>query len=78
MLVRDKTMSGFIKDWYKYLENDKDIPIDKIRMETRTGRPACDQTFTETIAQLTSRSIQKGKPGRARKQKLQEKRCYVP
>jgi hypothetical protein len=72
MLVGNRTMRGLIEDWYGYLENDKDIPIDKIRMATRTGRPAGDQYFTETIAQLTSRSLQKGKPGRPRKQKLQE------
>ena len=32
MLVRDRTMRGLIEDWYGYLENDNDIPIDKIRM----------------------------------------------
>jgi putative transposase len=72
MLVGDRTMYGLIEeDWYKYLENDKDIPIDEIRMATRTGRPAGDQYFTESIAQLTNRSLQKGKPGRPRKQILQ-------
>jgi hypothetical protein len=70
-LVRDRTIYGLIEeDWYRYLENDKDIPMDKIRLATRTGRPAGDQYFTNTIEQLTSRSLQKGKPGRPRKQKL--------
>jgi hypothetical protein len=55
---------GFIKDWYNNVENDKDIPTDEIRMATRTGRPAGDQFITDTIEQLTSRSLQKGKPGR--------------
>ncbi len=61
MLVRDRAMRGLIEDWYKYLENDKDIPIDidEIRMATKTGRPAGYQYFTETIAQMTSRSLQK-------------------
>jgi len=40
MLVRDKTMDGLVEDCYEYLENDKDIPMDAIRMATRTGRRA--------------------------------------
>ncbi len=78
MLVRDRTMRGLIEDWYGYLENDNDIPIDKIRMAIKTGRPAGDQDFTETIAQLTSRSLQKGKTGRPRKQKLLENGVMSP
>jgi len=71
-------MRGLIEDWYGYLENNKDIPIDEIRMATRTGRPAGDQYFTETIAQLTNQSRQKGKPGKPRKQKQQENGVVTP
>jgi hypothetical protein len=72
MLIRDRTICGLIEDWYGYLENDKDIPMEEIRMATRTGQSAGGQYFTEIIAQLICRLLQKGKPGGPRKQKLQE------
>jgi putative transposase len=37
MLVRDRTMRCLIEDWYGYLENDKDISMDKIRMDDKNG-----------------------------------------
>jgi len=47
-------------------------------MTTRTDQPAGDQFFTETMAQRTSRLQQKSKPGRPRKQKLQENGVMSP
>ena len=78
ILVRDRKIRSLVEDWHKYLENNKDIPLDEIRMATRTGRPAGDPYFTEAIAQLSSRSLQKGKPGRPRKQELQDNGVVSP
>jgi hypothetical protein len=78
MLVRDRKMRSLAEDWHRHLENDKDISIDEIMMATSTGRPAGDQTFTETFVQLTSRSLQKGKPGRPGKQELQDNGVVSP
>ncbi len=78
ILVRDRTMRGLVEDWHAHLENDKDIPMNGIRMATRTGRPVGDQYFIEKIEQFTSRSLRKGKPGRPRKQKSLENGVMSP
>ena len=63
-LVTDKSLRGLIDDWRGYLGNDQDMPLEKIRKATRTGRPAGDEHFIETMEQLTGRSLGKQKPGR--------------
>lgn len=67
VLVRDRTMLGLIDDWRVYLGNDQDVPADKLRKATRTGRPAGDQDFIETLERLTGRTLCKQKPGRRAK-----------
>ena len=63
-LVRDRSLRGLIDDWRVYLGNDQNLPLEKIRKATRTGRPAGDEHFIETMEQLTGRSLGKQKPGR--------------
>lgn len=67
MLVRDRTLRGLIDDWRVYLKDDQDQPQEKIRKTTRTGRPAGDEHFIETIERLTGRTLRKQKPGRRTK-----------
>jgi putative transposase len=64
LLVRDRSLRGLIDDWRAYLSDDQGLPKEKIRKATRTGRPAGDGQFIETMEQLTGRTLCKQKPGR--------------
>ncbi len=64
VLVRDRTLRGLIDDWRVYLGNDQDMPAEELRKATRTGRPAGDRDFIETLQRLTGRTLHKQKPGR--------------
>jgi putative transposase len=64
VLVRDKTLLGLIDDWRAYLGNDQNESAEKLRKATRTGRPAGDRDFVETLERLTGRALHKQKPGR--------------
>ena len=64
VLVRDRTLRGLIDDWRAFLGNDQDLPADKLRKATRTGRPAGDRHFIETMERLTGRILCRQKPGR--------------
>ena len=67
-LVKDRSLSGMISDWEGYLCTDTSGEVEQIRMATQTGRPAGDDEFVATIARLTGRDLNKGAPGRPRKQ----------
>ncbi|MFZ3116458.1 MAG: transposase [Syntrophales bacterium] len=57
VLVRDRTLLGLIDDWRVYLGNDQDVPAEKIRKATRTGRPAGDRDLIATLERLTGRTL---------------------
>jgi putative transposase len=66
LLVSDRTLLGLIDDWRVFLTDntDSEFPTAAIAKATRTGRPAGDDLFIETIGQLTCRNLAKKKPGR--------------
>lgn len=67
-LVTDRTLLGLITDWDGYLAGGMAEELDRIRMATRTGRPAGDEEFADKVANVTGRDLRKGKPGRQKKQ----------
>ncbi len=67
-LVKDRTLSGLITDWKDFIAGGIAGEIDRIRMATQTGRPAGDDLFINQIGSLTGRDLNKGMPGRPRKQ----------
>ena len=68
-LVIDRTLIGLIRDWEGFLlEGTSDEETARLRMAAKTGFPAGDDAFVAKIANLTGRDLNKGKPGRPRKQ----------
>ena len=64
ILVEDKTLIGLIEDWQSFLADADDQQFEALRRATRTGRPAGDPSFIESLEHLTGRTIKPGKPGR--------------
>jgi hypothetical protein len=57
-----------ITDWKDFLMEGMASEIDRLRMATQTGRPAGDDVFIAKVGDLTGRDLNKGMPGRPRKQ----------
>jgi putative transposase len=63
-LVTVEPMLRRIRDWSAYLETSDDADsTDKIRLHTRTGRPAGSDHFLEQLETITGRKLRKRKPG---------------
>ena len=68
-LVMDCSLWQMVNDRHEFLEGG-DIVIDKkLRMATRTDRPAGGEQFLLKIENLTRRNLRNKKPGRAAKEK---------
>ena len=68
-LVADRTLLGLVEDWQSFLAGLKDLQPETIRLATRTGHPAGDPSFIESLEHLTGRTLKRGKPGRPLKNK---------
>ncbi len=66
-LVKDRTLLGWITDWKEFLGSGDDQATVRLRLATRTGRPAGGEEFIALVEGLTGRDLRKGPPGRPRK-----------
>jgi len=71
IIVHDRTLIGLIDDWRLFLADAKDRRSEALRLATRTGRPAGDLSFIESLEHITGRALKQGKPGRPAKSKLE-------
>ena len=63
-LVTVQPMLRLCRNWSAYLENSVDAECaDRIRLHTRTGRPAGSELFLEHLETITGRNLKKLKPG---------------
>jgi len=63
-LVTVKPMLQLFRDWSTYLDISEDNEYtDRIRLHTRTGRPAGSPLFLEQLENITGRNLKKLKPG---------------
>ena len=67
MLVSDRTMLGLISDWESLLSSENEEESKKLRLATRTGRPAGDEDFAAQVERVTGRDPRPQRPGRPRK-----------
>jgi len=64
-LVRDKSLLGLIEDWAEYLKGNDEPRIQATLLRgIRTGRPAGNERFIETIERLTGRKLMLRRAGR--------------
>lgn len=70
VLVKSRNLYGLVRDWRRYLDEStaSSNDMDTVRRSTRTGRPAGDVSFVQTIEKLTGRELQRKKPGPKKKQ----------
>ena len=68
MMVVDRTMLGLVSDWQDLLSSEKEEDSERVRLSTRTGRPAGDDAFAGIVESLTGRNPRPRQPGRPRKQ----------
>ena len=66
-LVKDRTLLGLITNWKEFLGSGDDQATVRLRLATRTGRPAGGEEFIAVVEGLTGRDLRKGPPGRPRK-----------
>jgi len=65
-LVSVSPMHERISDWLKYLsEEGPSEVLDKLRAETRTGRPSGSNEFIESLEETTGLQLRRRKPGPA-------------
>ena len=67
MMVADRTMLGLVSDWEDLLSSENEEDSERLRLSTRTGRPAGDNEFAEKVEKLTGRDPRPRRPGRPRK-----------
>lgn len=67
LLVADRTMLGLVSDWESLLSSENEEESNRLRLSTRTGRPASNEDFVEKVQQLTGRDPRPQRPGRPRK-----------
>ncbi|MBZ0155425.1 MAG: transposase [Alphaproteobacteria bacterium] len=68
LLVKSRSLMGLSIDWRGFLLTEDPAMREKVRKATQTGRPAGDDTFMESIEQVTCRNLRYGKRGRPRKE----------
>src|SRR6266702_4333220 len=69
MMVADRTMLGLVSDWENFLSSENEEDSERLRLSTRTGRPAGNDDFAEKVKMLTGRDPRPQRPGRPRKGK---------
>ena len=67
MMVADRTLLGLVSDWEDLLSSENEEESERLRLSTRTGRPAASDDFAEKVEKLTGRDPRPRKPGRPRK-----------
>ncbi|HBO33963.1 MAG TPA: transposase [Anaerolineaceae bacterium] len=67
MMVSDKSMLGMVSDWESLLLSENEEDSMRLRLSTRTGRPAGGDDFAEKVKNLTGRDPRPQRPGRPRK-----------
>ncbi len=68
LLVKDRTLKGFITDWAEFVASEDDEKLHQLRRATRTGRPVGSYDFVQVVEGLTDRDLSIGMPGRPREQ----------
>ena len=63
-LVRVGPMLDRVEDWASYLDTSSDAQDEIIEIHSRTGRPLGNESFVETLENVSGRSLRPGKPGR--------------
>lgn len=63
-LVTDRNLMGLIEDWRSFLLDTGDRQSEALRTATRTGRPAGDPSFIESLERLIGRTLKPEKRGR--------------
>jgi hypothetical protein len=63
-LVKDRQWGGLVKKWAEFLTGATSAKDQAIRQRTRTGRPAGNAAFVDSVERLTDRDLSKAKPGR--------------
>ena len=67
-LVDVRPMLSRINDWATYLSSDEDDGMrDRIATSARTGRPLGDESFVQTLEEITGRELAPRRPGRKKK-----------
>jgi hypothetical protein len=51
--MTDRESLGLVSDWKGFLCSDDSEPANRLRQATRTGQPAGDGVFVETVERLT-------------------------
>ena len=69
MMVADRTMLGLVSDWENLLSSENEEDSERLRLSTRTGRPAGNDDFAEKVEILTGRDPRPRRPERPRKGK---------
>ena len=69
MMVVDRTMLGLVSDWENLLSSENEEDSERLRLSTRTGRPAGNDDFAEKVEILTGRDPRPRRPERPRKGK---------
>lgn len=64
VLVADRTMLGLVTDWGDLLLSENEEDSERLRLSTRTGRPAGDNNFADKVESLTGRDPRPRRPGR--------------
>jgi len=62
-LVDVAPMRARIANWRQYLADDNGVDNDTLRKHTRTGYPAGNESFINTLEELTGRQLRKPKKG---------------
>lgn len=67
MMVTDRTLLGLISDWENLLSSESEEESERLRLSTRTGRPAASDDFADNVEMLTGRDPRPRRAGRPRK-----------
>ena len=55
-LVKDRTLLGLVSDWKGILSSEDENKSEYLRLTTRTGRPAGNESFLSKVQKITGRS----------------------
>jgi putative transposase len=66
-LVADRTLLGLVSDWEGLLSTEDQEESNRLRLSTRTGRPAGNEDFVEKVQQYTGKDPRPKRPGRPKK-----------
>lgn len=67
VMVADRTLLGLVTDWENLLKSENEEDSKRLRLSTRTGRPAGDDEFAEKVKNLTGKDPRPRPAGRPRK-----------